>query len=214
MILNKDLVDFLSSTSEDFTLIDRLKIRYRPLVCPLVDLLQQVSQNNSVLDIGCGSGQFALLLAHFVNPKKVMGIEISQRLIDNAYKISSNFTFGTKLDFTYFDGVSIPDVICEYDTICMIDVYHHIPVETREDFMSQVVQKMSKGSRLIFKDIDASSGLVYFNKLHDLIFAGEIGREVSSGLMRLQLERLGLKMTEQRKQRTFLYPHFTQVYEK
>ena len=73
---------------------------------------------------------------------------------------------------------------------------------------------MKPGCRLIFKDVDASSPLVYVNKLHDLIFAQEIGNEISFEKAKSLLIDNGLQIIEQEKRTTYVYPHYTIVAKK
>lgn len=209
MVSNQELISFLKKTSIKSSFVDKLKIHYRPLVCPIGDLLELVSTSDSVFDIGCGSGQFALLMAHYRRPEKIHGIEISPKLVQNANELLYPYSDQVNTKFEYFDGSTIPDKIQEYNTILMIDVFHHIPIAIRDNFMNQVIEKMSTGTRLIMKDIDAGSLLVYFNKIHDLIFAKEIGKEISKDSMINLLKSKNLRIIQSNETRTFLYPHYT-----
>ena len=137
MITNKEIIKFLTSTTINASFVDKLKIKYRPIICPFNTLLDYAKENTSAFDIGCGSGQFCALVAKFTPVKKIMGIEIFQRLIDNAKIV--NKQFDTKeLTFEVFDGKNIPDKINEYDIVYMIDVYHHIPKDYQVQFMKNV----------------------------------------------------------------------------
>jgi len=70
---------------------------------------------------------------------------------------------------------------------------------------------MKPGARLILKDINAGSPLVYCNKLHDLIFAREIGNEMTFTNALELLKANGLTITEQTKRTMYVYPHYTIV---
>jgi hypothetical protein len=61
------------------------------------------------------------------------------------------------------------------------------------------------------KDINAGSPLVYCNKLHDLIFAREIGNEMSFKNALELLKANGLTIIEQTKRTMYVYPHYTIV---
>lgn len=213
MITNKEIIKFLTSTTINASFVDKLKIKYRPIICPFNTLLNYANQNTSVFDIGCGSGQFCALVAKFTPVKKIMGIEIFQRLIDNARIV--NKQFATKeLKFEVFDGKTLPENINEYDLVYMIDVYHHIPKDYQTQFMKNVYDKMKVGSTLIFKDIDAGHPFVYFNKLHDIVFAGEIGNEMSSTAAKKLLSACGFKIVEEYKKTSFVYPHYFTICQK
>ncbi|MDP1800550.1 MAG: class I SAM-dependent methyltransferase [Bacteroidota bacterium] len=213
MITNKEIIKFLTSTTINASFVDKLKIKYRPIICPFNTLLDYAKENTSVFDIGCGSGQFCALVAKFTPVKKIMGIEIFQRLIDNAKVVNKQFD-AKELTFEVFDGKTIPDKINEYDLVYMIDVYHHIPKDYQVQFMKNVYAKMKTGSKLIFKDIDAGHPFVYFNKLHDIVFAGEIGNEMSSKTAKKILTECGFKIVEEYKKTSFVYPHYFTICQK
>jgi SAM-dependent methyltransferase len=207
-ITNSDIVSFLTSTTASATFLQKLKIKYRPYVCPFDELLEYAKPKDSVYDIGCGSGQFAALVANFTDVKTIKGIEIDKHLVRNASQINKRFSKDKKISFSYFSGTNIPDDIGKYDLVYMIDVYHHIPREFREDFMKQVYKKMKPGARLMFKDINAGSPFIPFNKLHDLVFAQEMPHEISFYKAIQLLTSLGFKVVEARKKRVFVYPHY------
>lgn len=207
-IPNSDIIKFLATTVSNATFVQSLKIRYRPYICPFDELIDYAASEKSVFDVGCGSGQFAALVAEFTDVKKIAGIEIDSHLVDNATKINSRFLPKKQMVFSVFDGTTIPDNISEYDLVYMIDVYHHIPRDIREDFMEQLFKKMKKGAKLMFKDIDGASPLVPFNKIHDVVFAQEFGHEISHKHAVEFLSGLGFNILESRKKRSFVYPHY------
>lgn len=206
---NKAIVDFFSDKAENVGPVDRLKIRYRPYVCPFGALLKFAQGEESVFDIGCGSGQFCSLLVEFTDVKRIEGIEIDQRLVDNARQVVAKMSGHNKeVRFSLYNGSEIPTAIGNYGLIYMIDVLHHIPPAIQADILAQVFAKMRPGAVLLLKDIDASSPLVVFNKLHDTIFAGAPGNEWSMQKVLDTGRAIGFVQEEAFTQRTFVYPHF------
>ena len=213
--MNKhDLVNFLKSKHVDASLVDRLKIAYRPMICPLDDLLKLIEPHSKVFDIGCGSGQFCLLVAGFTHAVAIGGIEIAAALIKNARQLLGEYSTKKNICFETYDGSHIPDLIADYDLVFMIDVVHHIPRNQMQPFFEQLARKMSKNARLVVKDIDASSFWVFANKLHDLIISGEKGDEWKAAELQGLLERVGFKTVLFTKRRVLWYPHFTLVLQK
>jgi 2-polyprenyl-3-methyl-5-hydroxy-6-metoxy-1,4-benzoquinol methylase len=211
---NKEIVEFLNSTTINAGFIDKLKIKYRPFICPFDVLINYAKNEKTIFDIGCGSGQFCALLAKFTDVENIKGIEINQRLVDNANQLTQQFKNKTEMHFSVFDGNNIPDEINQYDLIYMIDVYHHIPKAIQLPFMKQVFDKMKPNSKLLFKDINAASPLVVTNKLHDLVFAKEIGNEISFASAKQMLQQIGFKLKEAYTQTVFVYPHYFILLEK
>jgi SAM-dependent methyltransferase len=210
---NKDLLRYLKSLDFQAGFLDRVKVYYRPLVCPFVELINLVKEGEKVGDIGCGSGQFGLLLAEFAKPSLVFGIEISERLVNNARQLFEKYA-KTAYEFEVFDGVVFPDRIRDLDVIFLNDVLHHVPKPAQQRFVADLIGKMKSGARLILKDINGGSILVYCNKMHDMLFAGEIGNELPWKKAQSWLEQNNLEILEFTKKRMYVYPHYTIVAKK
>ena len=81
---SNEIIRFLISRPIRAGLVDKLKIRFRPIICPFEKLLSYSKDKTSACDIGCGSGQFCALIARYTSVKRIMGIEINQTLINRA----------------------------------------------------------------------------------------------------------------------------------
>jgi SAM-dependent methyltransferase len=207
-ITTRDLLEFLRTKHIHAKFLDRLKLHYRPLICPYIPLLQRVRPEDRVGDIGCGSGQFLLLLSEFVKPSFSYGIEISQHLIDNGNELLSGLGRDQLLLET-FDGSHFPPLIGTLDIIFLIDVVHHVPPAVQKAFLTNLAASMKSGARLVIKDINAGNPLVVFNKLHDLVVSREIGHELKPSNVAAILKEAGLEITDEEKCITYVYPHFT-----
>ena len=214
MVSNKDLISFLEKTSINSGFVDKLKIKYRPVICPFDDLLKYIADKESLFDVGCGSGQFCLVAANFTGVKKLMGIEISETLVKNAESLSEKYGNNKEFIFKTFDGVNFPDAIADYQLVFLIDVLHHVPADKQISFLQSIYNKMRPGAQLIFKDINAASPFVYCNKMHDIVFAGEIGNEISNNKAKEILTNIGFKIKENFTKRVFVYPHYFIIAEK
>ena len=208
MTSTKEIIQYLSSTSVDCSKIDLLKIKYRPLICPFDKLLEYAANAESAFDIGCGSGQFCSLLAKFSPVKKIYGIEINETLVRNARELNKSLSGQKEMRFEVFDGKTLPEEMKEYDLVYMNDVYHHVPQQGQRQMLRAIYNGMQVGARLIMKDINAKHPFVYFNKLHDLVFAGEIGKETGFENMKKMLTESGFKIEEAFTQTIFVYPHY------
>ncbi len=210
-VTTSQLMQALGTITTDLPFLDRIKVKYRPLICPFDEVLNRIEPGKVVADIGCGSGQLLWLISRFRSPKKVVGVEISQRLVDNAQQLFSEHLPDQIADFQLFNGINMPDSISEADYILLIDVWHHVPVLVRESFLENLKKAIKPQSILIFKDIDASSALVYTNKLHDLLFASEIGNEITLSEAEALMLKHNFEILEVFKKRTYVYPHYTVV---
>jgi cyclopropane fatty-acyl-phospholipid synthase-like methyltransferase len=194
-------------------MIDKLKIIYRPYICPFGSLIKECSLSKSVLDIGCGSGQFLLLLSKYTPAKKMGGIEISQTLVTNAKELLKNQKH-LSLKIENYDGENIPNYISEYETITLIDVFHHLKRKMQKKYISEIYKKMDSGSQFIFKDINAAHPFVILNKIHDLFLGGGIGNEISVTKAKKLLTDAGFKVLSISKETMVFYPHYTIICKK
>jgi len=210
---NRDLLRFLQNSQLEAGFFDRLKIQYRPLICPFVSLLKMIPDGARVGDVGCGSGQFLLLASNFAKPSFLYGIEIHAHLIENAKKLLPE-NQNNKSHFEVYDGINFPEALSEMDIIFLIDVLHHVPKKVQPQFLTNLLRSMKPNAKLIVKDIDASSPLVIFNKLHDLIFSHEVGNELSSKAVYSLLSENKMEMLDLQKKNTYVYPHYTIVAKK
>jgi len=212
-ITNKDLLQFLKTKHIHAKFFDRLKLHYRPLICPYISLLNRVKPTDRVGDIGCGSGQFLLLLSEFVRPAFSYGIEISDKLIANGKELLSDLGPDKILLETY-DGSHFPPLTGTMDIIFLIDVLHHVPQPLQGAFLRNLAASMKKGTTLVIKDINAANPLVVCNKLHDLVVSGEIGHELKIPDVVRMLTEGGLEITDVEKCTTYVYPHYTVIAKK
>lgn len=210
---NAAIINFLKEKYQGSGFVDSLKIKYRSLICPFISLIKMVKPGEKAGDVGCGSGQFLLLLSRFAKPSYLFGIEITQRLINNANTLFRDHD-PSSYSFSTYDGSTFPEKLSEMDVIFLIDVLHHVPKQFQESFIENLAQRLKPGARLVLKDINASSPLVYVNKLHDLIFAREIGNEIKMDNARKLLEASGLTIIEESKRTMYVYPHYTLVAKK
>ncbi len=209
-LTNKDLLRFLKNKHLHAGFINGLKLHYRPLICPYISLINMVRPGDKVGDIGCGSGQFLLLLSAFARPSFLYGIEINAQLINNGRELLSDVGSDRLLLETY-DGMNFPPLLSEMDILFLIDVLHHVPKPKQEAFLKKLVSIMKSTATLVIKDIDVANPLVIFNKLHDLIVSGEIGHELSCKKVSSMLAEANLEITAIHKITTYVYPHYTIV---
>ncbi len=205
--IQKELIAFLKNgEGKNLKGLQKLKTIYRPYICPFDLLLEHIPDAECIFDLGCGAGSFLSILAHFKSPEALGGIEIKQDLIDAAKLLLAQYQIPVSL--SVYNGNDIPEEIVNFNYVTMIDVFHHIPPAIQEAFISQLYTKMNAGSVLVFKDIDAASPFVYFNKMHDLILSSDMGNEYSASRMKGLLEKTGFSCSEIYYKQTFWYPHF------
>ena len=205
-VSNRALADLLRTNVPAAGLIDRLKIRFRPYICPFNLLLPYIRDGSGYFDIGCGSGMFLRILAEYKNPSMLGGVEICERLLENATHVLQSCRAPVTLHL--YDGFDLPDAIADYDYLFLFDVMHHMARERQFPFLERLFARMRPGQQLLVKDIDADSPLVYWNKLHDLVLSRQLGNERSAIVVRDSLEGIGFRVQLCFAKRVLLYPHY------
>ncbi|MBL7854168.1 MAG: class I SAM-dependent methyltransferase [Cyclobacteriaceae bacterium] len=171
-------------------------------------LLSFIGREDRLLDIGCGSGQFALLAAEFCRPVSITGIEVSAVLIEHAKRLFQNGNYETKIEFSLYNGTDLPEFVTQASIVSVIDVLHHIPKDLQISFLQQLYLKMSPGATLLLKDIDGASAWVWFNKFHDLLLGGGPGNEFALAAITKECLRIGFTIEHVVKTRMYWYDHY------
>ena len=206
----RTLVRFLRSAAPNTSLLDWLKLVYRPAICPFEDLLEWVD-SDSVFDIGCGSGAFCLLAAHYSDATRIGAVDTSSACADRArlllVEYGRNVT-GLDIDIRHCGPEQLPDNLSTYDVFFLIDVLHHTPTSRQLRLLKTIYKRMPTGGRLVLKDIEADSLLVVFNKLHDFVLNGGVGYELSGAFVEETLRNVGFRIQKTTHRRMWLYPTF------
>lgn len=136
---------------------------------------------------------------------EVGGCEVSLDALREA-EIAVNKELGHSGEF--IAAKEPPLCLSAYDCITLIDVLHHIPKSVQEAYLRKLSDHMKPGSTLVLKDIDASSLLVWFNRLHDAVFAGNGFQEIAASQAEAMLLSAGLHIEKSWKVRRLWYPHY------
>lgn len=190
------------------SLIDAIKRRARPIICPFDPILDAVPANSAVFDIGCGSGFLLGLIAQNRNPRSLAGAEIDRHLVEGAGDYLRDKT-ESPVSIRLFDGSELPAEIADADVVTLVDVLHHVPPAEQVSFLQTVFQRMRPGAKFILKDIDAGKRLLCLaNKFHDFVVTGSAGNELPKDRTREILESAGFEIVSSGEQRKVWYPHY------
>jgi cyclopropane fatty-acyl-phospholipid synthase-like methyltransferase len=101
---------------------------------------------NRVLDIGCGIGWTSYEVATQRSEATVMGVDLAPKSIEIAQKLfqKSNLSYSQQ-DITIKDFQSKN----QFDAVLLVDVYEHIPADSRTFFHSSVAKILNDKGRII-----------------------------------------------------------------
>jgi 2-polyprenyl-3-methyl-5-hydroxy-6-metoxy-1,4-benzoquinol methylase len=151
----------------------RLLQRGRPYICPMDPLVEETPPGARVLDLGCGSGLFALHLVNSGRAKSVLGIDMSQKAIAAARRAQGHLSLERQGDVLFEvtgDFRQWPDR--QFDAVSMIDMMHHVPPAIRKALFLAALERVEAGGVLIYKDMRRRPRWrAAMNQLHDLVLA-------------------------------------------
>lgn len=98
----------------------------------------------SVLDIGCGIGNYHSLLQHDVGA--LTGIDVSPESLEVARQRHS------KVDYHHYNGNKLPFEDASFDTAITICVMHHVPPSNWQAFANEMLRVLKPGGlALVFE---------------------------------------------------------------
>jgi SAM-dependent methyltransferase len=126
----------------------------RTLEYPLFKRMGFVEEERDILEIGCGSGYGAELLAQ-LRPKSYVGVDVMPEQVELAQARAAvyglqDYRFLVK-DATHLDCV--PDG--SKDVIVIFGILHHIPTQWR-DVVQECYRVLRKGGKLFVEEPDGS----------------------------------------------------------
>lgn len=131
------------------TRAERFYLRARASSCPLEAVCDAVPRTGRILDVGCGSGLFARMLANTSPDRVVLGIDPDPAKIRLASKGKPlpNLRFERRDPAHPLDGES-------FDSATVIDVLYLLPLEEQRALLARLVRHLAPGGRLVLKCMD------------------------------------------------------------
>ena len=209
MVQVKELCQVADILSRGLSVKERLLMRWRPRICPFHVLLGHIPEGSSVLAIGCGSGLWLFLLAHFGRIAKGIGTDVRRDKIELANKLKRP---RDKLEFVQVNSPEAwPRNVC--DCVTLIDVLHHVPQEKQQDFIQAI--DMTGTARIVLKEMDPEAKFKsMMNTLHDLVLSRQLSNYTKKETVVRWLEQMGFEIHEMGRHEMVWYAHYYLVAEK
>ena len=139
---------------------------------------QEITQNDSVLDIGCGTGDFVFDCLPY-SKNSIVGIDFAKSMVEIAYNKSDKFS--QKTNFLIGDALILPIQSNRFDVCSMSFVLRNI---SDVDVLLREVHRILKpGGKIIiidaFKKTNRFRIINFFSKLYSTFLVPIIGRWVS-----------------------------------
>ncbi len=196
------------------TLKARLMQRYRSSICPLQEVIREVPQQASVMDVGCGHGLLLNLLAHLRRIRRGHGFDMAQPAIEIANTVAKTHSFAPDIAF---EARSVEQGIPHlgYEVVTVIDVLHHIPDAHKQSFILDLCDAVPDGGRLIIKDMVVKPRWrAMANQLHDLVMAKQWVEQIGPQSIELWTTQRGMRVVRRGTFNTLWYGHWLLVLQK
>lgn len=201
---------------------------WRPLICPIDEVLAWIPAHASVLDIGCGAGLLPGLLALrrststlTADAPPILGVDASVGAIAAAQALARRLAAGAG------DGLPTapPDFMVTTSVaqwprgpmgaVMMVDVLHHIPPDAQLAFVQEALARVAPGGRFVYKDMARRPWLhAVANRMHDLLLARQWIHYVEPVVVISAAVQAGLVLVHRAHHRRWWYAHDLLVFER
>jgi ubiquinone/menaquinone biosynthesis C-methylase UbiE len=99
--------------------------------CGALELLFEIgalTRAERILDLACGPGHFSLFLAKYSNAEKVIGVDLSEPMLEKAYRNAVKVGLSHRVEFVLADITKLPQFHDQqFDLITCTNSAHHLP---------------------------------------------------------------------------------------
>ena len=129
--------------------ISRLRTFQRLLGTPYEYVEKFIPKKGNIVDLGCGWGVFANLLALNSEKRNVLGIDLDKDKIERALKTIEGRK-NIRFEFKDLKNLNLRKV----DVIVIWDVLHHLDESVQFNVLAECSRKLKAGGKLIIKEND------------------------------------------------------------
>ncbi|MGA8258766.1 MAG: class I SAM-dependent methyltransferase [Arenicellales bacterium] len=138
------------------------KARRVPFLVPALIDVGGLRRNDSVLDLGCGTGAFAeALLGHLGETARFEGLDVMPKAVDTARKRIArpnfNFHLADVCNSRYNPGgreraetYRFPFPDASFDFVCALSLFTHMELAAVEQYLRETARVLKKGGRCFF----------------------------------------------------------------
>lgn len=125
--------------------------------------LLKLTSDSAVLEIGCGSGAYALYVAEQAGCK-ITGVDFNASGIKNATRLAAERQLDTRVTFEHCDvSAGLPFPSKSFDAVFANDVLCHIP--GRESLLQEMYRVLKENGLMVFSDALVIGGMVSHQEL-------------------------------------------------
>ena len=107
-----------------------------------------------ILDVGCGTGSFAILIKRLYPSVEVIGLDPDSKALARAKRKAERVSISIRLDQGSADQLPYKNGF--FDRVFSTFMFHHIPIDKQEKVLSEVQRVLKPGGRLHMLDFAGS----------------------------------------------------------
>lgn len=116
-----------------------------------VQRLLELGARGRVLDVGCGPGHIALMLATMHPEVEVLGVDLSSHMLRIAEEHREVSSHADRVSFQKADAKGLPFPDASFDTVCSNTILHHIPDPL--PFLRECWRVLKPGGAFLVRDL-------------------------------------------------------------
>ncbi len=155
-----------------------------------------------VLDIGCGTGTFAVLIKRFHPDVAVVGLDPDPKALARAKRKAERARVSIPLDQGFSDELPYPEA--SFDRVFSSFMFHHLPAGDKEKTLREVRRVLKPGGALHLVDFDGS-GSSRHGFLAHLLHSSERLSDNSEARILALMNQAGFADPRKVSQRTMLF---------
>ena len=114
-------------------------------LCGMIELIGRLGfeKNSSVaIDLACGPGHFTLMLARYFDFDRVIGVDLSDGMLERAQENARRKGLGSRVEFVKGDATSLNQFTdSSFDLVTCTNSAHHLPTA---DLLSKMLREMDR----------------------------------------------------------------------
>lgn len=116
-----------------------------------VGRLVELGARGSMLDIGCGPGHVALLVAARIGDAEILGVDLAANMLRHAERRRAASPHRSRLRFEIADAKRLPYADASFDTVFSNTIMHHIPEPA--PYLAEAFRVLRPGGVLLIRDL-------------------------------------------------------------
>jgi len=159
-----------------------------------VNLMKKLLRRDfSILEVGVGTGRFALSLTKFV--KTFIGVDISLPMLKLSKEKIANASIDN-VDFVNADAEHLPFKSNTFDLVFSMHVMWHLPFDVQENILSELVRVTKPGGKIIFDTGNARTISLTHKLRHKKIDFEKVGYFIDDRMLDKIISKYRLKLVE------------------